>query len=245
MTQLDAPDAALAIGAHPDDIELSCGGTLARWAAAGTTVHHLVLTDGSKGTWDPDDDVGALVERRKDEQRAAAAALGATGEVVFLGEVDGELVASLELRAEVAAVIRELRPGVVLGHDPWQRYRLHPDHRAAGWLTVDGCVAARDPHFVPARGPHHRPDWLLLFEADEPDHVEDIADHLETKIAAALVHRSQWRTTMFIDPDDDGSQLEAFRRRVTDEALAAARHGDPASPGTTGTAGEAFRRLAL
>ena len=69
---LDVPACALAIGAHPDDIEFGAGGTLAKWAAAGCVVHHLVCTDGSKGTWDVDADTVALVARRQDEQREAA-----------------------------------------------------------------------------------------------------------------------------------------------------------------------------
>ena len=71
---------ALAIGAHPDDVEFGCGATLAKWAAAGCVVHHLVCTDGSKGTWDPDADVAALAARRQVEQREAARRLaGDTG----------------------------------------------------------------------------------------------------------------------------------------------------------------------
>ena len=56
---LPIPSSALAIGAHPDDIEFGCGATLAKWADAGCRVHHLVLTDGSKGSWDPDEDLAA------------------------------------------------------------------------------------------------------------------------------------------------------------------------------------------
>ncbi len=139
-------------------------------------VHHLVLTDGSKGTWNVDADIPALIESRQAEQRAAAAALGARGEVTFFGQVDGELDSSLALRGEVARVIRLVKPDVVLGHDPWKRYRLHPDHRHAGLLACDGIVAARDPHFFKEHGiAHHRPDVLLLWEADEPDHWEDVS----------------------------------------------------------------------
>ena len=54
------PASALAVGAHPDDIEFGCGATLSKWAAAGCRIHHLILTDGSKGSWDPDADVEAL-----------------------------------------------------------------------------------------------------------------------------------------------------------------------------------------
>jgi LmbE family N-acetylglucosaminyl deacetylase len=75
---------------------------------------------------------------------AAAKALGSTGEVVFLGWRDGELDSGLEQRSLVALWIRRLRPDVVLGHDPWRRYRLHPDHRHAG-CSRRGIVAARIP----------------------------------------------------------------------------------------------------
>jgi LmbE family N-acetylglucosaminyl deacetylase len=215
-SNLPTPTRALAIAAHPDDVEFQCGATLAKWAAAGCEVSHLVLTDGSKGSWEPADDLDALVATRQEEQRAAAKALGATGQVVFLGRTDGELDTTLTTQAEVAAWIRRLRPDVVLGHDPWKRYRLHPDHRAAGFLTVDAVVAARDPHFFPEQGlAHHRPEALLLFEADEPDHVEDVTGFAEAKLAALECHVSQFRTTMYIDPDDDGTQREAFRRRIT------------------------------
>ncbi len=82
---IEPPASALAIGAHPDDVEFGCGGTLAKWAASGCVLHHLVLTDGSKGTWDVGADLPGLVATRQEEQRAAAAALGGRGEVVFLG----------------------------------------------------------------------------------------------------------------------------------------------------------------
>jgi LmbE family N-acetylglucosaminyl deacetylase len=207
---LPTPAVALAIGAHPDDVEFGCGATLAKWAASGCVVHHLICTDGSKGSWDPSVDVDALVRTRQEEQRAAARALGATGQQVFLGHVDGELASGLAERREVARWIRVLRPTVVLGHDPWKRYRLHPDHRHAGLLAVEGVVAARDPHFFPDLGlPHHRPDELLLFEADEADHVEDVAGFADAKLAALLSHTSQLRSTMGIEDDATDEQRAA------------------------------------
>jgi LmbE family N-acetylglucosaminyl deacetylase len=216
---LPVPAAALAVGAHPDDVEFGCGATLAKWAERGCVVHHLICTDGSKGSWDPAADLAELVALRQVEQRAAAKALGATGRVVFLGWPDGELASDVRQRWQVAYWIRKLRPEVVLGHDPWQRYRLHPDHRHAGFLTVDGIVAARDPHFFPEQEiAHHRPDALLLFEADEPDHVEAVdATQLARKLDALEAHRSQFRSTMDVaagDGPERDAQLDAFRSRV-------------------------------
>ena len=74
---IPVPGSALVIAAHPDDAEFQCGATLASFARQGCEVHHLVLTDGSKGTWDVDADTAALVATRQDEARAAATALGA------------------------------------------------------------------------------------------------------------------------------------------------------------------------
>ncbi len=213
--ELPTPKSALAIGAHPDDVEFGGGGTLAKWAAGGCVVHHLVLTDGSKGTWDPDADVAALVATRQLEQREAARRLAGdrAGEVVFLGEVDGELENSLQLRGEVARVIRTLRPQVILAHDPWKRYRLHPDHREGGLIACDAIVAARDPHFFKDQGlASHRPETLLLWEADEPDHVEDITNFVNIKLHALEAHESQFESTMkAVDP----AQMEAFRQRIS------------------------------
>jgi LmbE family N-acetylglucosaminyl deacetylase len=236
ITSIDLPTPAvvLAIGAHPDDVEFGCGGTLAKWAAAGCLVHHLVCTDGSKGTWDADADTTALALTRQREQRAAARALGATGEVVFLGWPDGELESGLRQRWQVAYWIRKLRPDVVLGHDPWKRYRLHPDHRHAGLLVCDGVVAARDPHFFKEQElPKHRPGLLLLWEADAPDHAENVAGFVDAKIAGLLAHKSQFESTMHaIDPD----QLDAFGHRIRDRAASL-------GPFARSNAAEVFKRI--
>ena len=211
---LPVPASALAIGAHPDDVEFGAGGTLAKWAAQGCIVHHLVCTDGAKGTWDVDADTVALAARREVEQREAARRLAGerAGEVVFLRQVDGQLDSTLALRGAVARVIRELRPEVVLGHDPWKRYRLHPDHRHAGLLACDAVVAARDPHFFREHGiAHHRPSLLLLWEADVVHHVEDVTDHVDTKLRALEAHESQFESTMHAK---DETQIEAFRDRI-------------------------------
>lgn len=235
-TELPVPERALAVGAHPDDIEFGCGATLAKWATAGCEVSLLVCTDGSKGTWDPHADLAELVVTRRGEQRAAALELGVTGDVVFCDWVDGELESGLRQRAVVTGWIRRLRPDVVLGHDPWKRYRLHPDHRRAGLLAVEGVVAARDPHFFTEQAlPHHRAASLLLFEADEVNHVEDVGHHLDAKLAALEAHRSQHLSTMGI-VEGDPTTREAFRDRIRREA---GDHGALAGL----AAGEAFHLI--
>jgi LmbE family N-acetylglucosaminyl deacetylase len=221
---LPIPASALAIGAHPDDIEFGCGATLAKWAAAGCRVHHLVLTDGSKGSWDPDENLIALVAARTVESRAAAAVIdGADADqssdrVLFMGRVDGELVNGVSERREVAAAIRRFRPVVILAHDPWRRYRLHPDHRNAGFLSLDALVAARDPHFFPDLDlAPHRPEALLLFEADLANHVEDVTGFESTKTKALLCHASQGVSTMGFDagpPKEPSPGAEAFAAKV-------------------------------
>ncbi len=218
-SNLPTPERALAIGAHPDDVDFFASATLAKWAADGCEVSVLVCTDGSKGTWDPDADQADLIATREREQEAAARAFGATGEVGFLRQVDGELESTLVQRAQVAHWIRKLRPNVVLGHDPWKRYRLHPDHRNAGLLACEGIVAARDPKFFPDQEfPHHRPDALLLWEADEPDHAEDVQGFVQKKYDALLAHESQFESTMKATNDDE---LNVFRARVLGKLEAA------------------------
>lgn len=215
-SNLTTPSIVLAIGAHPDDIEFGCGGTLAKWAQAGASIHYLVCTDGSKGTWNPDADIAALINDRQREQRTAAQAVGATGTVNFLGYVDGELEHSREVIDKIALAIRTVQPHVVLSHDPWKRYRLHPDHRNTGLNVCDAIVAARDPHFLKHHMTdhgvqHHRPDALLLWEADEPNHFEDVSTMVDIKLSALEKHESQFESTMKAT-DDNG--MKAFRARI-------------------------------
>src|SRR5262249_56384316 len=128
--------------------EFGCGATLAKWSAAGSQIWLFVLTDGSKGSWDPYADPTELANTRVNEQVAAARVLGAA-KVLHAGFVDGELYNGRGEREGVVGVIRRTRPTVILTHDPWKRYRIHPDHRPAGFLVLAAIVAARDPHFFP------------------------------------------------------------------------------------------------
>jgi LmbE family N-acetylglucosaminyl deacetylase len=186
---------ALAFGAHPDDVELQGGGTLAGWARQGVHVELACFTAGEKGSADPATDPVELAGVRRAEAEAAARALGAAVPVHFLGAVDGELEATMALRLAVARLVRVVRPDVVLGHDPWRRDLLHPDHRAAGLLTVDGVVAARDPLYVPQLAAEglaaHRPHTVLLFGTDAPDELVDVTATIDAKLASLRAHASQ------------------------------------------------------
>jgi LmbE family N-acetylglucosaminyl deacetylase len=194
-----------------------------------------ICTDGSKGTWEPEADLAVLVSRRETEQRTAAKTLG-VNDVKFLRLIDGELRDDLSVRATLCAVIRRVQPDVVLGHDAWQPYRLHPDHLQAGLLTMGAIVAARDPHFFPEQGlAPHRPSTLLNFEPATVHHVENVEGFVDHKVNALLAHRSQWRSTMGIHDDPD-AECATFALHLSDEARA---HGLRAGL----RAAEAFSRI--
>ena len=114
-----------------------------------------------------------VAARREVEQRASAAVLGYRG-VRFLGYPDGELVACEESVGAVVELIRRMRPEIVVGHDPWRRYQLHPDHRAVGEIVRDAVWRAGEPRFYQTAS--WKPAELWLFHADEPNHVEDISE---------------------------------------------------------------------
>ena len=220
---LPPPQRVLAIGAHPDDIEFGAGGSIAAWAAAGASVTMLIVTDGSKGTWDPSLGPEELAATRRAEQEAAARVLGAN-EIRHLDHVDGELEYTMQLRREICRHIREVKPDIVISHDPWQRYQLHPDHRATGWAVIDGVVSARDHLFFPEQNlDAHRPQAVLLWSADAPDHWQDLGPTFDVKIAALLCHSSQGTSTMGGAEQNDGNRT-AFIDRMRSWAQ---KQGEP------------------
>lgn len=219
MPDAEPPPSALAVGAHPDDCEVACGATLAKWARAGSRVDLAVVTDGSRGSHDAGLDDAALRATREAEQRAAAARLGAAG-VTFLGQVDGEARVSEELVGALVVLIRTLRPAVLLTHDPWRRYELHPDHLVTGEAVRLAVFRAREPRVrpeVPVPAPR-APQELWLFNAQDPDHAEEAREHLAVKAAALLEHRSQLATSFGVASDDPAAvaRLEALVRAQGD-----------------------------
>jgi len=230
---VDAPASALAVYAHPDDPEISAGGTLARWAGAGAQVWVLITARGDKGTTDPDADLDALARRRVEETAAAATRLGFAGHF-HLDYPDGELSDDQVLRSRITRYVRELRPEVVLCPDPTSvffgdGYFNHRDHRVTGWATLDAVApAAANPHYFPehlAEGlGAHRVDAAYLSGTLEANCWVDISDTLEAKIDALFLHQSrltepgEWfRDFLRVSAEDAGRAAgvryaEAFRR---------------------------------
>jgi LmbE family N-acetylglucosaminyl deacetylase len=227
-----APARALAVYAHPDDPEISCGGTLAAWAGTGSEVHVLTCTRGEKGSSDPATDPEELARRRAGEVAAAAAVLGLRGHE-HLPVDDGEVENTSALRGEIVAAIRRVRPEVVVCPDPTavifgDTYFNHHDHRVVGWATLDAVApAAGNPHYFPDAGPAHQVSAVLLSGTLEPNVWVDVAASLDTKVAALACHRSQlgdegeeWlRAVVMARAEGDGSMAgtryaEGFRRLI-------------------------------
>jgi len=184
----------MVVFAHPDDAEVQCAGTVALWAKAGKKVTYVAMTRGDQGTADPEMTPEGLTSLRKKEQLAAAEELGVE-KVVFMENHDGELEVTMERRRQLTRVIREHQPQVLLTHDPWMRYQLHPDHRATGRLALDAVISARDRLYFfeqieeglsPCRV--HR---VLLFASDQADYWVDVTATIEQKIRALGRHASQ------------------------------------------------------
>lgn len=195
---------ALVIAAHPDDIDFSCSGTAAVWADAGVAVTYCLVTDGDAGGFDPAVPRSEIAGVRQAEQRRAAAAVGVE-DLEFLGYPDGRLTVTLDLRRDLARVIRRVRPDRVVVPPPVRdltsMYGSHPDHTATGEAAL--CAVYPD-----ARNPYAFPElaeqgfaahtvgevWVIGAATDDDPasarHV-DITATFDRKIAALRAHESQ------------------------------------------------------
>jgi len=198
---LSSPQRAMVIIAHPDDAEFLCGGMLALWCAAGTEVTYLILTNGNKGSDDPVMTPEKLTILRREEQHAAADVLGVKN-ILYLGETDGELQPTLDLRKRVVIELRPYRPEVVITFHPRtyfsRRHINHADHRAAGEIAIDAIYpAARNRMYHPellADGfePHMVKEVYLML-TEQPNRWVDITEVMDTKLEALLRHKSQFK----------------------------------------------------
>lgn len=198
----DSPQNILVVLAHPDDPEFFCGATLAKWSREGHHITYQLLTCGDKGFNDstpegmtPD----ALCAIRHEEQQAAARVIGVDA-VYFMNCPDGYLVPTIELRRDVVRVIRKFKPDILVTCDPQTLFAMyginHPDHRAAGQVTMDAVFpAAGSPVFFPellieGHLPHMPKEvWCSL--TMQPNAVVDVTDTWNVKVEALLHHKTQ------------------------------------------------------
>jgi LmbE family N-acetylglucosaminyl deacetylase len=190
----------LVVVAHPDDVDFGSGGTVATWIAEGHEVVYCLVTDGQAGGSDNTVTREQVAQTRRLEQTAAAKILGVT-ELHWLGFQDGAVVADLNLRREISAIIRIVKPDRVLTQSAERNYSRiyasHPDHLATGEATL--CAIYPDarnefafPELLSERGlaPHAVPEtWIMA--GPNPKHFVDTTDVMAKKITALLCHESQ------------------------------------------------------
>ncbi len=207
------PRVVLGVAAHPDDLEFSAGGSVAKWADQGTEVHYLILTDSSKGTSNRKQTPEQVTAERRKEQQAAAKVLGVKS-VEFLNYEDGALECTRELRRDIVKTIRRLKPDVVVSLDPSYFYSAgygfmnHPDHRAAGEATLDAVYPlARNhmsfPELLEGGLDIHFVETVLLVNFDRHNYCVDVSGTIDTKLQALAVHASQY---------DDPTQIQTIAR---------------------------------
>jgi LmbE family N-acetylglucosaminyl deacetylase len=191
---------ALGIFAHPDDAEIAAGGLLANWVEAGREVHLLVLTNGDRGSQDPQLDRAQLALVRARETQEAGDVLGLAS-LRILDVHDGDLQNTDEVREQVVRRIREVQAETVLSVDPTavffrNVYYNHSDHRNAGWIALDSAFpGSGNPHFFP----EHLGDGIGVQDVtdvwlgwtNEPNHTEDVTATWRRKIDALAKHESQ------------------------------------------------------
>ena len=194
------PESAMAITAHPDDIEFTCVGTLARWAKAGARIIYVLCTSGDVGIDKPGMTREHATEIRETESRQAAEIAGAH-DIVFLREPDGLLVANLELRKRLVREIRRYKPEVVVTGDPtalWSGgdYINHPDHRAAAIAAIDAVFpAAGQPNLFQEMEEEgliaHKVRKVYATSWEHVDQYISIDETIDVKVNALRAHKSQ------------------------------------------------------
>jgi LmbE family N-acetylglucosaminyl deacetylase len=197
----EIPQRILVVAAHPDDAEVGCGATVAKWVRQGAEAYYLVCTNGDKGSDDYGVDPVELAKTRDREQRAAAAVIGAK-EVQILPRRDGELLYSIELRGDIVRWIRTWKPEAVFTHDGTVLYGAtgainHADHRATGAATADAVYPfSRSPLQYPEQIAEGLEPWtvpyLFIWGSPEPNYFVDVTDTVECQIEALSRHESQF-----------------------------------------------------
>ena len=202
MSNFFIPSSVMAIFAHPDDIEYSCAGTLARWARNGTKISYVICTSGDVGIDQPGMTKREAGKIREAEQRNAADIVGAS-EVIFLREPDGLLEPTIDLRKKIVREIRRFRPEVVVCGDPtiiWagKDYINHPDHRAAATAALDASFpAAGQPNLFEELEEEglsaHKPRKIYATSWRQAEYFINIEETIDIKISALRAHKSQMK----------------------------------------------------
>jgi bacillithiol biosynthesis deacetylase BshB1 len=199
----------LAIAAHRDDVEQTCGGTLLRMKSLGLRTGILDLTQGEAGT------------RGSAEERAAEAAEAARLLQVDIRQAldipDGNVANTYENRLKIAVKVREMRPRVVIL--PYWTGR-HPDHYTASILGYEACFLAGLSK-LDTGNPPHRPFKIVyasLYADVRPSFVVDITDHIEQRFASLMAYRSQYAN------QSAGSALFVPEEEIRERTFAMARH---------------------
>jgi LmbE family N-acetylglucosaminyl deacetylase len=187
----------MVVAAHPDDLETACGGTVALLIAGGIEIVLLLATTGDIGTHDPAFTRETLAATRRQETLAAARALGLK-DIIFLSHPDGELVADLTLRAEIAGAYRRWQPDTVFTFDPYWGGQAHPDHTAAGRAAVDAHMPSKMDLYHPeqltdgVRVADVKRFFFFGGSSRDGEIVIDISSVWEAKVTATRCHFSQF-----------------------------------------------------
>jgi len=200
MTIFYVPKSAMVIMAHPDDIEYSCAGTVARWTGAGTQVVYVLCTSGEVGIAQAGLSKQAAAKIREAEQIQAAKIAGVC-KVVFLHQPDGLLEPTLDLRKKLVREIRRYKPEVIICGDPtvlWSgdNYINHPDHRAAATAALDATFpAAGQPHLFDDLEQEgitaHKPRKVYVCGRNQSGLYVNIETTIDIKIESLRAHKSQ------------------------------------------------------
>jgi len=199
VEQSPVVERVLTVTAHPDDVDFGYAGTVASLVSDGVEVTYCVVTDGEAGGFDASVSRSQMARTRREEQRAAAAAVG-VHDVVFLGYPDGQVEPTLNLRRDITRVIRSVRPDRVLTQSPNRNldrmFSSHPDHLACGEATLSAVYPdARNGFAFPellAEGLEPHTAWQVwVGDPGGTRAVVDITDHIDKKINALMCHRSQ------------------------------------------------------
>lgn len=209
----------LAVGAHPDDIDIGCAGTVAKHIADGDEVYYLVLTDGSKGSEDLKIGRNELIRIRRSEQQKAAGLLGVK-KVFSLDFADGELKNTPALRKQIVKIIRQIKPTTVICWDPALYYDKqlnmvnHPDHRIGGEATMDSIYpfarnARTFPELLNEGLKPHVVEELLIINFSNANYFVDIKSTVDKKIEAIQCHKSQ-----FEDAEKFGERIKEMGKML-------------------------------